>query len=202
MGRPKLLPLMMSLVLLAGCGRGATERSAEEHAIDLQRQWRDMTACSCHLALTADYGERVFSCEMDMAYDQVTGGVFTLTQPDLVRGISARVKGDDLSLSYDGTSLETGPLTDEGLSPLEAAPTLYRQLTQGNLSSWELADGVLTLAFRGYDTQPGEGLEATVSFNAETDEPLTGRLSWNGTQIIEIQATNFQMMTGEAPEGS
>lgn len=199
MGRLRLLPLMMTLLLLAGCG-GQKEASAEELAVELQRQWQNMTACAGHMDLTADYGERVFSCGLDVTYDQVTGGVLTLTEPELVRGICAYLKPDGLTLRYDGVSLETGPLTEEGLSPLEAAPTFYQQLTQGSLAAWDLTDEALSLTFRGHDALPGEGLEATLTFSRETNQPLTGELYWNGAQIIQAQFRDFQMMTGEAPE--
>ena len=202
MGRIRLFPLMISLVFLAACGGNTAERSTETHATELQRQWREMTACSCRLALTADYGQRVFSCELDAAYDQVTGGTLTVIEPELLRGVSARIAPEGLTLNYDGTSLETGPLTDEGLSPLEAAPTLFRLVARGNLAAWAEDDGVLHLTFRDFGAEPGLGLEAAVTFDAETDVPLEGRLSWNGAEILRLQISNFQMMTGENPEGS
>lgn len=198
--RVRLVPLMMSLLLLCACG-GQKEPDAQEQAVALQKQWRDMTACSGHLELTADYGERVFSCGMDLVYDRVTGGSLTLTQPELVKGLTARFQGDDLTLSYEGVSLETGPLTQEGLSPLEAVPTLYRLLTQYDPAVCERTEDTLQLTLRDYGGQPGEGLEAVIAFEAETGKPLTGGLYWEGAQIIDVQMTDFQMMTGEDPEG-
>lgn len=187
--------LMMTLLCLAGC-QSAGGDDAETLALGIRADWLAMTGCVCHVDLSADYGERVFDCGVDVVYDQVTGGTITVTAPDLVAGVTARFTREGTELSYDGVSLETGPLTDEGLSPLEGPLTLYREVTQGYLGAVDLRDGVLETTYRDYEVNPGEGLECVVTFDAQTRAPLTAALYWDGTQVLEARVDGFQLMTG------
>ena len=130
--RGRWFPLMMSLLLLAGCAAGEQgKQSGEDLALTIQKEFGQMTACTGRFALTADYGERAFECVLDAAYDQVTGGALTIVEPELVRGVTAKFSAGETALSYDGFSLEVGPLTDEGISPMETLPALWRQITEG-----------------------------------------------------------------------
>lgn len=191
-----LFPLMISLLLLAACG-GEGEKSGEERAIQLQSEFAAMTACSGRVRLEADYGERVFECVLDVTYDQVTGGVMTLVEPELVKGVSARVSPDGLSLSYQGFSLDTGDVTGDGLSPVEALPRLYRAVTRDYVAGATLSEELLSVTYRDAEQAPGAGLEAVVTFDLQTHAPLTGELFWDGSRVILAQMTDFQMMTAD-----
>lgn len=186
--------LMMSLLCLTACGGGTGEMSGEELALQIRSEWLDMTGCVCHVDLTADYGERVFDCGLDVTWDRVTGGTLTVTQPELVAGLTARFSGKDVTLTYDGVSLETGPLTDEGISPLEAVPGFYKALTEGYMAVCDLDEETLQVTFRDYQSAPGEGLETTITFDAQTHVPQTGTLYWDGAAVLTAQVTGFQMM--------
>lgn len=202
--RFRLFPLMMSLILLAGCAaKGGQERqTGEELALALQREFGSMTACTGRFALTADYGERAFEWVLDAAYDQVTGGTLTIVEPELVQGVTATVNADGAALSYDGFSLETGPLTDDGISPMEALPTLWRQIAQGYVAAVEEGKGTLTVTYRPDGQTPGTGLEAVVAFDTESRKPTAGELFWDGTRVLTAEVLDFQMMMGEAQNGT
>ncbi len=195
MGR-KLLPLMMSLCLLAGCAGGGTGSQGEELASQIRSEFSAMTACQGQARLTADYGQRVFECLLDVRYDSVSGCDLTLLEPELAAGVRAHLDPQGSVLAYDDFSLETGPVTDDGLSPVGALPALYRQVTQGYLASWTLEDGVLSLSYRDPDAQPGQGLEAQARFDAQTRAPLSGELYWDGVRVVAVRMEAFQMMGG------
>ena len=133
-----------------------------------------MTACTGRFSLTADYGERTFECVLDATYDQVTGGTLTIAEPELVKGVTARFSAEGTALTYEGFSLETGPLTDEGISPMETLPTLWKQISGGYMAAVEERDGSLTVTYRADGQSPGTGLEAVVVFDAESGGPTSG----------------------------
>lgn len=193
--RFRWFPLMMSLLLLAGCAAGGQgEKSAEDIALAIQKEFSTMTACTGRFRLTADYGERTFECVVDAVYDQVTGGTLTLVEPELVKGVTARFSGGETALSYDGFSLETGPLTDEGVAPMEALPTLWRQIAQGYIAAVGEKDGVLTVTYRADGQSPGTGLEAAVTFDTENHKPRSGELFWDGSRVAAVEVQEFEMM--------
>lgn len=194
--RVRWFPLMMSLLLLAGCAAGGQgKQSAEDKALAIQKEFSSMTACTGRFSLTADYGERAFECTLDAVYDQVTGGALTIVEPELVKGVTARFSAGETTLSYDSFSLETGPLTDEGVAPMEVLPTLWRQIAQGYIAAVGERDSVLTVTYRADGQSPGTGLEAAVVFDMETHKPLSGELFWDGARVAAVEVLEFERMT-------
>lgn len=202
--RFRLFPLMMSLLLLAGCaaGGGQEKQTGEELALARQKEFAGMTACTGRFALTADYGERAFECVVEATYDQVTGGMLTIVEPELVKGVTARFSAGETALMYNGFSLETGPLTDEGIAPMEALPTLWRQIAQGYVAAVENGKGTLTVTYRPDGQTPGTGLEAVVVFDAESRKPTTGELFWDGSRVVAVEVREFEIMMGETQNGT
>lgn len=194
--RLRWFPLMISLILLAGCaaGGGQGKKSGEELALELQREFAHMTACNGRFALTADYGERTFECVVEAVYDQVTGGTLTVVEPELIQGVRATFQAGSTALSYDEFSLETGPLTDEGLSPMETLPTLWRQISQGYIAAVGEGKGTLTVTYRADTQTPGSGLEAAVVFDTESGKPTVGELFWDGSRVVTVEVQAFEMM--------
>ncbi len=196
MGRFRAVPLMMSLLLLAGCaGKGG--RSEEDVALEIRRSFLDMTACSGRMSVTADYAERTFDCVLDVVYDQGGGATVTVVEPELVAGVSAHLAPEGTTLVCDTVSLETGPVTDEGLSPIETPITLYKAVTAGYLAAWDMDETTVHLTYRDGTSSPGSGLETAVTFDATTLRPTEFSLSWEGKQVISGAFEEFEMTIGE-----
>ena len=120
------------LVLLAACGgEGA---GSEQEMLDARSKYLSMAGCTAQVELTADYGERIFPCTVVL--DHTAGGETTLTllEPELLRGVTARVRAGELTLEFDGMAVEAGPLLPEGLSPLDCLPFVLEQMKTGYLS--------------------------------------------------------------------
>lgn len=186
---------MMSLLLLTGCanGRGG-EPTGEELALAIQKEFSQMTTCSCHLDLSADYGDKVFDCGVDVTYDTAAGAELKLVEPEIARGVTARIAQGETSLSYGTFSLDIGPLTGDGLSPLGAVPALWTQIARGYIDAVELSEGTLRVTYRQGDDPPGVGLESEVTFDAQSHAPLTGELYSDGTRVVTVQVSDFQML--------
>lgn len=198
MGRSRALPLMMSLLILAGCaGRGGAG-TGEELARSIQEEYGGFTAVTCQVALTAEYDQRVFDCALDVAWDNDAGATLTLTEPEIARGVTARIAHGETSLAYGDFSLETGPLTWEGLSPMEVTPVLWRHVVEGYIAGADLTDGLLEVTYRSGDDPPGTGLEAVVTFDAQTHAPLTGELFSDGTRVALARVTEFQSVSAQS----
>lgn len=199
MGRFRALPLMMSLLLLAGCGRGG-EKTGEDLALAIQAEYGQFTAVTCRVSLTAEYDDRVFDYMVDVVWDQATGAGLTIAQPEMAKGVTARIAKGETSLEYGGFSLETGPLTEGGLTPMEAIPTLWGQVTGGYIAGAEVTQNGLEVTYRQGDTAPGTGLEAQVTFDIESHAPLTGELFYDGKRVIVARVEDFQSMSAQVSE--
>lgn len=191
MGRCKAVPLMISLLLLAGCGGGGETVSSEALALAIQKDLGAMTSCSCQVALSADYETRVFDYVLDVAYD-VSGADLTIVEPEIARGVTAHIQSGQTQLVYDGFSLDAGPLTADGLSPVEAVPAFYRAISEGYIAAVDAVGETLTVTYRDGESQPGVGLETVVTFDAKTKTPLWGELFFDGARIVTAQVKDFQ----------
>ena len=72
--RRRLCALMMTLVLpLAACRGEGQGKEAEKVLLELRGKYLEMTACSGHMDLTADYGQRVYTYGIDFTWGDGAG---------------------------------------------------------------------------------------------------------------------------------
>ena len=101
--RKYLICVLMTTLLLASCGQGRGNEG-EELALTIRGEYLAMDGCAARAAVTADYGQRVYRYEMAVA---VSGGetLLTLSAPETVAGLTARIAGEDSRLEFDGLSV-------------------------------------------------------------------------------------------------
>ena len=189
--------IILVLVLLAGCGRDSGGgQGAEELALEIRTEYIGMTALSAGLEVTADYGERVYTYGMALAWDQEAGTTLTLTAPEAVAGVTLQVKDGETALEYDGVRLETGPLSEAGISPVDAVPALLRQVREGFIAACcteQLGEReALRVCYRAPEAQPGTGTETTIWFDTVTHALLRGEVAVDGFTVLQCVFSNFQ----------
>lgn len=193
----RLCALMMTLILpLAACGeKGKNE--AEEALSQIRGQYLEMTVCSGHAELTADYGQRVYSYGLDFSWQREGETLLTLTAPEIVAGTVAHIAAGETALEYDGVMLETGALNEEGLSPVDALPALLRYAREGFAAECDLEEepSRLHVICRDPELEPGTGTEAQLWFAPDTGALLRGELSEGGVTVIQCDISNFTMET-------
>lgn len=191
--------LMMALLLLTGCG-GRTEGDGEQMALDVRAKYLAMTGCTAQLDITADYGERVFSCKVDLDHTAGQETVLTIQEPELLRGVTARIREEESLLEFQGICLETGPLSPEGLSPVDCIPYFFREIREGFLSQWgmEEVDGVpcLRLTTSDPERKAGEGTETVLWFRQEDFALCRGEIRVDGWTGLRCEVTGFQWKEG------
>lgn len=98
-------------------------------------------------------------------------------------------------MEYDGASLSTGPLTGEGMTPLEAVPFLMGQLTSGYMARcvYENWDGsqVLKVECRDPEGAEGAGSECALYFDPDDHGLLRAELSYDGAVVLTAEFTDF-----------
>ena len=184
---------MMTLLLLAACGGGPAGASeAEQLALAVRGEYLEQTAWTSGASITADYGRRVYQYELTAACDGEET-TLALTAPETVAGMTARLKGGDSGLEYDGMWVETGPLDGDGLSPVSAVPALLETARSGYITACSLDEGAgeLRLDCGDPEQQPGTGREVSLWFDADSHALRRGEISVDGFRVILCEFTDF-----------
>lgn len=187
-------PMILVLLLLGACAAEGGSQ-AEQLALELRGAYLALEGCTASIEVTADYGQRVYQYAMDLSWQREGETVLTLTAPQEVAGVTARLREGETALEYDGVRVETGPLDTQGLSPLEGAPLLLETLQTGFLAECVLEDwdGVETLHLTSRDPEraPGDGREIQLWLDTGTGAPLRGEITWEGETVIQCVLTAF-----------
>ena len=191
--RKCLVCVLMTTLLLAGCGQGGGNE-AEELALTIRGEHLAMNGCAARAAVTADYGQRVYRYELAVSVTEEET-VLTLTAPETVAGLSARLDGEESLLEFDGLSVETGPMNEDGLTPVAAVPALLEAARTGYITACALEeDGTLLRVDCGDpEGTPGSGAETALWFDAATHALTKGEISVDGFRVILCEFSQFTM---------
>ena len=188
--------LMMTLaVVLSACSRGDGGMSrGEELALEIRGEYLAMGSCTAQAKVQADYGERVYRYEMTLSWSPEET-VLTLTSPQTVAGLTARAAGEESFLSYDGLVLETGPLDQEGLSPVSALPALMQAARSGFITGCGLEElgelETVRVSCGDPEGEPGQGREVELWFDTDTHALVRGEIRVDGRQVIACAFSDF-----------
>ena len=200
--RTGMCVLMMILGLsLSACGGAEGGNRAEQLALDIRGEYLEMGGCTASLELTADYGQRVYTYGIGLNYAREGETILTITAPENIAGVTARILEGETALEYDGMRVETGPLDDSGMSPVDAVPVLMDYVQEGFIAECGMeAQGeseVLRVVCREPESTAGEGRECSLWFDPSTHALLRGELSQDGFTVIQCVFTEFQFTVGE-----
>ena len=174
---------LMTLLSSCAAGGGARGRAAE-----LRTELNAAERISLTADITADYGDRV--CDFTVDYTDDSGeGTIVIRKPDVVAGVTARVSGGGAILEYDGVTVETGPLTQDGLSPAAALPLMLEQWRSGYTAECvpEKLDGADALALT---TTVSSTVALRTWFDMTSGAPLRAELTENGRTVIFCEFEN------------
>ncbi len=196
--RKRLCALMMILVLpLSACGGKDGGGEAEKALAEIRGKYLEMTGCSGHAELTADYGQRVYAYGLDFTWQREGETLLTLTAPEVIAGTTAHIAAGETALEYDGVMLETGPLNAAGLAPVDAVPALLAYAREGFAAECAMEEGEesqrLHVICRDPESEPGTGTEADLWFDGTTGALLRGEISDGGMTVIQCDISDFGM---------
>ena len=194
--RTKILCAPMILLFLAALLCGCTGADDEnELALQLRSDFLSMDGCSGTMEVTADYGQRVYEYTVDFFSTQKEGMTLVITAPEEVAGITAQVASGKTYLEFDGVQLETGPLNEDGLSPLDALPAFVTAMGTGYIAETgsELLGETETLRIccRDPERPAGQGLETVLWFDKAQKTLLRGELRSDGATVVRCEFSAF-----------
>lgn len=189
---------MMTLLLtMALCGCVSSEEESDL-TLQLRSDFLAMEGCTGAVTLTADYGQRVYEYTAEFSGTEKEGYTIVLTSPEEVAGITALIQSGQTYLTYDDIRLETGPLDDQGLSPLDALPALVKAMQTGYIAetgSELLGDtDTLRLCCRDPDQPAGKGLETVLWFDKAGKTLVQGELRLDGATAVRCAFSSFTLL--------
>ena len=195
MGAKKVCTRMIILLLLCLlCGCTGTD-SDNDLTLELRSDFLSREGCSGVMELTADYGQRVYAYTVEFDGTVKDGMTLVITAPEEVAGITANIREGQTYLEYDGVRLETGPVNEEGLSPLDALPTFLTAMESGYIaetgSEMMGETEVLRICCRDPETDPGQGLETVLWFDKAQKTLLRGEVRSDGFTVIQCEFSAF-----------
>ena len=186
-----LFALTIPLLLLGGCFGQDEAQQALDLALTIRGEYLALERFSSQATLTADYGRRVYTYELDISYDPDTL-LLTVTAPELISGITARWHEKEGYLEYDGLSVETGPLNEDGLTPMSAIPAMLETVRSAYITSCCLENsGLLRMDCGSPDSQPGTGTEYILWFTTDTHIPVQGEILQDGIRTVSCTFHQF-----------
>lgn len=200
-GNLRLLIVILSLIITSGCT--LKEESAQsqwtEKALEARTKYLSFREGSAQCQVTADYGETVYQFGFVTSFSMTEEGLETtlsLTEPEELRGIMVTQRGRDSRLEWESVLLETGDLTQRGLTPVTAFPTLIKAIQNAEiygLSQEEKFTSQGTISVLELLTKE-EDMETTLWLHSETLELLGGEIFVNGARVITCQVTQFVLL--------
>ena len=194
--RKALSCVLMITLLLSGCRAGSGGNTPEEEALALRETYQALAGWSASADLSVCYTETVYDFSLDAQWRRDGETVLTVTAPELVAGITARVAQGETVLEYDGAGLSLGLLDGQGLTAVSAVPWLMEQIDKGYMAKCAWAgegDGQLAVTFRDPEGKPGTGTEYLLVFDRESRALLSAEVSVDGTGVLTAAFRNFTM---------
>lgn len=185
---------MIALLLSACHGGPAGISEAEELALSIRGEYLAKPSCLCQAAVTADYGQRVYQYQMEAA-STAEETVLTLSAPETAAGLTARLKAGESALEYDGLFVETGPLSEDGLTPISAVPALLDAARSGYIRACALEEDGSLLRVDCGDPEgtPGVGTEYALWFDTSSHSLTRGEVSVDGFRVILCEFSAFSL---------
>ena len=185
--------LMMTL-LLSGCKTGTAAEAPEEAALALRDEYQALSGWSAAVDVSVCYSEAVYDFTLDAHWQRNGETVLTVTAPELLSGITARVAKGETVLEYDGAGLSLGLLDGAGLTPVSAVTAFMEQIEKGYMAkcAWAGENGeYLQISFQDPELEADTGTQFLLTFDRAGHALLSAEVSVAGETVLTANISNF-----------
>lgn len=194
--RKALSCVLMITLLLSGCRAGSGGNTPEEEALALRETYQALAGWSASADLSVCYTETVYDFSLDAQWRRDGETVLTVTAPELVAGITARVAQGETVLEYDRAGLSLGLLDDSGLTPVSAVTACMEQIQRGWMAKCAWAgenDAHLQISFQDPEREDNAGTQFLLTFDRAGYALLSAEVSAQGRTVLSAQFSDFTM---------
>ena len=179
--------VLLICCILCGC---TSDDTLLDSAMDLRKKVLAAESCSFQAVITADYGDELYTFQMDCITDSVGNLQFTVTDPETISGITGTIAQDSAALTFDDKVLAFPMLADNQLTPVSAPWIFVNTLRSGYLTgcSREEADFCIYID-DSYQDNP-------LHLEIETDSrmnPVSVQIIWQDRRVLCMDIRDFRM---------
>lgn len=182
--------LTMTCGLLAGCGGQSQQETFETLRAPIEAAEEIRLVAQ----LQTESAEQVETYGLECIRSEDAWEV-TVTEPEILTGITARLSDEETALIYGDVMLPVGDLTAGGIPPVGAVPVMVETLRDGALDSVWTENGALAAKLI-YDDE----VDVTVWFDEE-NRPCRAELSEQGTVRARCTLEEFRVERSQANGG-
>ncbi len=183
----KILPLLLTAVLLMGCSQTPKEM---ERALSLRSRLLQASSCTFDAEITADYGDILHVFHMNCTADAQGGVSFRVGAPESIAGITGTLSSQGGALTFEDTALYFELLADGQLSPVSAPWVLMKALRGGYLTSAGMENDQLRVSVN--DSYEEDALNLDVWLDS-ADIPQRADICYAGKRILSLKLENVQI---------
>lgn len=185
----RLVPFILVLVLLSGCGGKESDSVGE--AMAFRTKLLSAKGCAFTGEITADYGDRNYSFTVECEGDQDGNLRFSVTAPETIAGISGQVEAQGGKLTFDDTALDFGLLADGQVSPVTCPYFMVDAWRRAYLSAAGQTEDGLRITFdSSIDASP-----LSVDLWLREGVPAFCELAYAGRRILSMEIRNFRFLS-------
>lgn len=184
----------MMTLLLSGCKAGSVGETPEEAAQALREEYQALSGWSATVDVSVCYSETVYDFTLDASWQREGETVLTITAPELLSGITARVAQGETVLEYDGAGLSLGLLDGDGLTPVSAVTAMMEQIEKGYMArcAWSGGNGeYLQISFQDPELEANTGTQFLLTFDRAGHALLSAEVSAAGETVLTARISNF-----------
>ena len=193
--RKALSCVLMMTLMLSGCQAGGMGESPEEAALAVRDAYQDMAGWSAGVEVTA-VGDKVFDFALSAQWQREGETVLTVTAPELLHGITARIAKGETLLEYDGAGVSLGLLDGDGLTAVSAVTGVMEQIDKGYMAqcAWTgEGEQLLRITCRDPEREPNTGTEYVLTFERDSWALRSAEVSVDGVTVLTANFSNFTM---------
>lgn len=186
--------VLMMILLLSGCQAGGAGGTPEDAALVLRARYQALAGWSAQADVSVCYTDTVYDFTLDAVWRRDGETVLTVTAPELVAGITARITQGETVLEYDGAGLSLGLLDDSGLTPVSAVTACMEQIETGWMARCAWAgenEEYLQISFQDPELEPNAGTQFLLTFGREDFALLSAEVSAAGDRVLTARFRNF-----------
>ena len=187
MRKTLLSALMISLLLLTGCGSSQEEAKVGQFRADCAECTQICFLAELHTDDGSSAADYTLRCTR-----QGEETVMELLVPELISGVTARITGKEAALEFDGLSFAAGSIGTGNISPMEMPSVLLNGMKTG-IASEICRETWADQTVLGFSADMGEGLSTRILLAEDTLSPVCGELFLQGKRIAECRISEWNM---------
>lgn len=183
-----ILSTILAILLLTGC---STQSDGVSEALQLRQRLTKGEGASFVTAVTADYGDRIYTFTMECVAKSTGAVDFTVVSPETISGIRGTVSEGVGKLTFDDKVLLFEPLTQGQLTPAIGPWLMIKAIQGGYIRSLADADDCKEITFD--DTLGSENYQLVLTLGKD-QTPTFCQVFWNNRRILSLTISDFKDM--------